>query len=116
MRSPLSSRTNSRAVRVIASVGFAGVAWCMVMVSPFLSQLRFDPASHVPGSGISRLNICVDLNSPGARLFGRNGGRCPGEIGRTLLEERRERFLGVLGMHSLAEFQHFGFDGRSDLV
>src|SRR5882724_5883701 len=43
MRSPLSSRRNNRPERVALDEAIVLVAWCTVMVYPFVSQLRFDP-------------------------------------------------------------------------
>src|SRR5215217_7033257 len=46
IRPPLSSRRNNRADRVALDEGFGLIAWSTVMVCPFVSQLRLDPARH----------------------------------------------------------------------
>src|SRR6185436_355962 len=72
------------------------------MVCPSVSELRFD--SRRPSAAI------------GAGLLGRNRSRGMGEIGRTLLEKRRERFPGLAGAESLTELPPFQFGARFDLV
>src|SRR5882757_10444732 len=51
-----------------------------------------------------------------AGLFDCNRSRGMGEIGRTLLEKRRECFLGLAGAEPLTELPPFQFDGRFDLI
>src|SRR6516225_8579900 len=51
MRSPLSSRTKSRPERVTPDAFFDLVASSIVMIFPFVSQLRFDAMRHITGTG-----------------------------------------------------------------
>jgi hypothetical protein len=62
------------------------------MVCPFVSQCRRPTYSAARGFG---------------RLV---------EIGWPLLSERRERFLGFRGLHSLAELPAFDFRSLSELA
>src|SRR5262249_23232682 len=51
MRSPLSSRTNSRPERVTSDEFFDLVAWIAVMIFPSVSQLRLDAVRRVAWAG-----------------------------------------------------------------
>ena len=50
------------------------------------------------------------------RRLGRNRRRCVREIGRTLLQERREGFLGLCGAQPLDELLVLGLHGRFELA
>src|SRR5215471_2511955 len=84
---------------------------------PHLVGIRVDAIRHsAPGSAVapvlfSCVDIGVDLTAAGTDLFGRDGRRRSGEIRRTLLEERRKRFLRFCRAQPLEE--HRGFDCQS---
>src|SRR5262245_5706623 len=65
---------------------------------------------------LSCTDIGVDLMGSGTDLFGRDRLRRLREIGRTFLEERRQRFLGFGGAQPLSELAPFHFYGGFDLV
>src|SRR5262249_49618023 len=89
---------------------------------PHLVGKRVDAIRHSTptGAAASVLFSCVDIGVEliriGASLFGRDRRLRLGEIGRTLLEECRQRFLGFCRAHALAERLVFHFDGGFDLV
>src|SRR5262245_31940848 len=74
------------------------------------------PVCAVALALVSCVDIRIDLIRAGADLFRRDVRRRLGEIGRTLLEECRQRFLGFCGAYALTELLHFEFDGGFDLV
>ena len=78
-------------------------------------------AMSPPGSGRWISRCCALTNDasgrrPYARLFGRDGRLRLVEIGRTLLEEGRERFLGVCRGHPLHELLAFTLDRLFELA
>src|SRR5215831_2431321 len=82
---------------------------------PHLVGMRVDAIRHsAPECAVapflySCADIGVDLTAAGTDLFGRDG-RCRfGEIRRTLLEERRKRFLRFWGAQLLKEYRGFDF-------
>src|SRR6266568_1604591 len=89
---------------------------------PHLVGKRVDAIRHsgpvcaVAFALFSCVDIGVDLICAGTDLFGRNRRRRFGEIWRTLLEERRQRFLSFCGAHAFAELAVFDFHGRFDLA
>ena len=62
------------------------------------------------------VDIGVDLIVTGTDLFGRDRRLRSVEIGRTLLEESRQRFLGFRGAYALTDRLVFRTDDRFDLV
>src|SRR5262245_39999678 len=58
MRSPLSSRTNSRPERATTDEFFDLVAWTTVMIFPSFHSCASMPCAALPEPGISRLNAC----------------------------------------------------------
>src|SRR5262249_10887621 len=105
---------NGRRTLVSALVGWAKAAECKRSGRAHHDCL-FSLAGNENGghAGCASLRPLSPPYGP-ADLFGRDGRRDLDEVGRALLEERRQRLLGFCRAHALAERLVFHFDGFFD--
>src|ERR1700752_3203565 len=88
---------------------------------PHFVGIRVDAIRHSAPvcAVVFALFACVNIASTLVRdrgLFGGNARRGVCEVGRPLLEERRQRFLGLRRAQPRGEFSRFHFVGRFDLL
>src|SRR5262247_2780768 len=100
MRSPLSSRTNSRPERVTTDEFFDLVAWTTVMIFPSVSQLRLDAVRRIAGTGNFLGSTHVPFSvfwSAGRRANVRSGGSRREAVRRPRCQRRYPFFSSCCG-------------------